>query len=175
MPRVARDRLHGRRAVATTAQDDDLGPRADARPLTQASQVATVASRGADAGIARSRASGPARRSGAGRAAGAERRSAAVTVASSPGPAPLVRDVLLRDGTSLRLLAATPADFEDISAFFTGLSRQSRLRSFHGLGPTDAVARAEANASGADRLALIGGRDGSVVAVGRYTGLREPV
>ena len=38
----------------------------------------------------------------------------------------LVRDVLLRDGATLRLQAPTPADFEDIKEFFDGLSAESR-------------------------------------------------
>src|SRR5450755_4263580 len=96
-----------------------------------------------------------------------------------PGPAaqlqkPLVRDVLLRDGSTLRLAAPTPTDFEDIKAFYDGLSPQSRYFRFHGLGRTDMVARADAEASGVDRLALIGRRDGRVVAAACYAGLREP-
>ena len=86
----------------------------------------------------------------------------------------LVRDVLLRDGSTLRLQASTPADFEDIMAFYDGLSPESRYLRFHGFGRTDVVARADAEATGADRLALIGRRDGRVVAVAGYQGLREP-
>jgi len=37
-------------------------------------------------------------------------------VASAPEPRPLVRDVLLRDGQTLRLQATTPVDYEDIKA-----------------------------------------------------------
>jgi acyl-CoA synthetase (NDP forming)/GNAT superfamily N-acetyltransferase len=86
----------------------------------------------------------------------------------------LVRDVLLRDGSTLRLQAPTPADFEDIKAFYDGLSLESRHFRFHGLGRTDTVARADAEASGVDRLALIGRHDGRVMAVACYVGLREP-
>jgi acyl-CoA synthetase (NDP forming)/RimJ/RimL family protein N-acetyltransferase len=87
---------------------------------------------------------------------------------------PLVRDVLLRDGSTLRLQAPTPVDFEDIKAFYDGLSPESRYLRFHGFGRTDAVARAEAQASRVDRLALIGRHDDRVVAVASYNGLREP-
>ena len=87
---------------------------------------------------------------------------------------PLVRDVLLRDGSTLRLQAPTPVDFEDIKAFYDGLSLESRHFRFHGFGRTDTVARADADASGVDRLALIGRHDGRVVAVACYVGLREP-
>jgi acyl-CoA synthetase (NDP forming)/RimJ/RimL family protein N-acetyltransferase len=87
---------------------------------------------------------------------------------------PLVRDVLLRDGSTLRLQAPTPMDFDDIKAFYDGLSSDSRYLRFHGFGRTDAVARADAEASGVDRLALIGRHDGRVVAAAGYDGLREP-
>src|SRR5450755_2017827 len=87
---------------------------------------------------------------------------------------PLVRDVLLRDGSTLRLQAPTPADFDDIKAFYDGLSPESRYFRFHGFGRADTVARADAEASGVDRLALLGRHDGRVVAVACYDGLREP-
>jgi acyl-CoA synthetase (NDP forming)/RimJ/RimL family protein N-acetyltransferase len=95
-------------------------------------------------------------------------------VASAPNPQPLVRDVLLRDGATLRLQSPTLGDFDDIKAFYDGLSPESRYLRFHGFGRTDAVARADAEASGVDRLALIGRRDGRVVAAAGYDGLREP-
>ena len=95
-------------------------------------------------------------------------------VASAPEPRPLVRDVLLRDGWTLRLQTPTPVDFEDIKAFYDGLSPESRYLRFHGFGRTDAVARADAEAGGVDRLALLGRHGGRVVAVASYDGLREP-
>src|SRR5664279_5678232 len=95
-------------------------------------------------------------------------------LASAPAFRPLVRDVLLRDGWTLRLQSATPVDYEDIKAFYDGLSPESRYLRFHGFGRTDTVARADAEASGVDRLALIGRHDGRVVAVAGYDGLREP-
>jgi acyl-CoA synthetase (NDP forming)/GNAT superfamily N-acetyltransferase len=94
--------------------------------------------------------------------------------ASAPEPRPLVRDVLLRDGSTLRLQAPTPVDYDHIKAFYDGLSSESRYLRFHGFGRTDTVARADAEASGVDRLALIGRHDGRVVAVAGYDGLREP-
>jgi acetate---CoA ligase (ADP-forming) len=87
---------------------------------------------------------------------------------------PLVRDVLLRDGTTLRLQTPTLVDYEDIKGFYDGLSSESRYLRFHGFGRTDTVARADAEAGGVDRLALIGRHDGGVVAVASYDGLREP-
>jgi hypothetical protein len=98
---------------------------------------------------------------------GAERQLADAAVELAPEPRGLVRDVLLRDGSSLRLRAATPTDFEDIRAFYDGLSPESRYLRFHGYAPTDVVARAEAEASGADRgidrsARRPGGGDGAV-------------
>ncbi|MGO9788923.1 MAG: GNAT family N-acetyltransferase [Solirubrobacteraceae bacterium] len=87
---------------------------------------------------------------------------------------PLVRDVLLRDGSTLRLQAPTPVDYDQIKAFYDGLSPDSHYFRFHGFGRTDTVARADAEASGVDRLALIGRHDDHVVAVSVYDGLREP-
>ena len=95
-------------------------------------------------------------------------------VASAPEPGRLVRDVLLRDGWTLRLQTPTPVDYEDIKAFYDGLSPESRYFRFHGFGRTDTVARADAEASGVDRLVLIGRHDGRVVAVAGYDGLLEP-
>ena len=94
--------------------------------------------------------------------------------ASAGSRRPLVRDVLLRDGWTLRLQAATPADYEQIKAFYDGLSPDSHYFRFHGFGRTDTVARADAQASGVDRVALIGRHDGCVVAVSVFDGLREP-
>ena len=95
-------------------------------------------------------------------------------LASAAESRPLVRDVLLRDGSTLRLQAPTPSDFEDIKAFYDGLSEESRYLRFHGCGRTDIAARADAEAGGVDRVALIGRHDGRVVAVAGYDGLREP-
>jgi len=93
---------------------------------------------------------------------------------SPSGPERLVRDVLLRDGSTLRLQAPGPEDFEDIKTFYDGLSAESRFLRFHGFGRTDTVARAAAEATGIDRVALIGRRDRKVVAAADYQGLREP-
>ncbi len=106
--------------------------------------------------------------------AGSQRQLRDLTGVSVPEPSPLVRDVLLRDGSTLRLQAPAPADFEDIQAFYDGLSEESRYFRFHGNGRTDLAARAEAEATGADRLALIARHDGRVVAAASFEGLRDP-
>jgi acyl-CoA synthetase (NDP forming)/RimJ/RimL family protein N-acetyltransferase len=106
---------------------------------------------------------------------GGQRRASDVTLASDGGRGELlVRDVLLRDGSTLRLQAPVPSDFGDIKAFYDGLSPESCYFRFHSYGRTDAAARAAAEASGVDRVALIGRHDGRVVAVAGYDALREP-
>jgi len=94
-------------------------------------------------------------------------------LAAQPGRL-LIRDVLLRDGMTLRLQAPTLADYDDIKAFYDDLSPDSRYLRFHGFGRTDILARADAGASGIDRLALIARHDGRMVAAACYVGLREP-
>lgn len=94
--------------------------------------------------------------------------------ASDPELQPLVRDVLLRDGATLRLQIPTAADFDDIKEFFDGLSSASRYMRFHGAGRTDIAARAAAEGGGADRVTLIARHGGRVVAVAGFDGLREP-
>jgi acetate---CoA ligase (ADP-forming) len=97
-----------------------------------------------------------------------------MTSASDDGPRLLARDVLLRDGSTLRLQAPVPSDFGDVKAFYDGLSPESRYLRFHGYGRTDFAARAAVEASGIDRFALIARHDGAVVAVAGFDGLREP-
>ena len=94
--------------------------------------------------------------------------------ASAGESGPLVRDVLLRDGGTLRLQAPTLADFDEIKEFFDGLSAESRYMRFHGSGRTEIAARAAAEAGGVDRVTLIARHDGRVVAVAGFDGLREP-
>ena len=71
------------------------------------------------------------------------------------------------------LQAPALADFGGVKAFYDGLSPESRYFRFHSYGSSDAAARAAAEASGVDRLALIGRHDGRVVAAASYDGLRE--
>ncbi len=86
----------------------------------------------------------------------------------------LIRDVILSDGSTLRLRTPRPDDFDDIKAFYDGLSSDSRYMRFHGNGRTDMAARDCAEADGDDRVALIGRRGDSVVAAAGFDGLREP-
>jgi acetate---CoA ligase (ADP-forming) len=86
----------------------------------------------------------------------------------------LVRDVILRDGSTLRLRAPALEDLEDIKAFYDGLSPDSRYMRFHGYGRTDIAARDYAEAGGVERVALIGRHGDRVVAAAGYDRLREP-
>jgi acyl-CoA synthetase (NDP forming)/RimJ/RimL family protein N-acetyltransferase len=85
-----------------------------------------------------------------------------------------VRDVILRDGSTLRLRAPSPADLDDIKAFYDALSPESRYLRFHGHARTDTAARRYAEADGVDRVALIGRHGDRVVAAAEYDRLREP-
>ena len=93
----------------------------------------------------------------------------------SPGASGrLVRDVLLRDGSTLRLQAPGRADYEDIRAFYEQLSPRSSYFRFHGIGRADLVARAAVESSGIGRVSLIARHGGRVIAACSYEGLREP-
>jgi acetate---CoA ligase (ADP-forming) len=85
----------------------------------------------------------------------------------------LVRDVLLRDGSTLRLQTPSPADFDELKSFYDRLSWESKFLRFRGYPRTDLVARLEAEASGAQRFALIGRQSGRVIAAAAYIELRE--
>ena len=80
------------------------------------------------------------------------------------GGRPLVRDVILRDGTPLRLRAPAPADYGDIKAFYDRLSEDSLYTRFHGSVRTEAGPHGRGGRrrrpGGADRVA--GGPGGGV-------------
>ncbi len=86
----------------------------------------------------------------------------------------LVRDVILGDGSSLRLVAPGPGDYEDVKAFYDRLSPESRYMRFHGVVRTEFPARHVVEAGGVDRFALICRHGERVVAVASYDCLREP-
>jgi acyl-CoA synthetase (NDP forming)/RimJ/RimL family protein N-acetyltransferase len=86
----------------------------------------------------------------------------------------IVRDVILRDGSALRLRSPIPADEPAIKAFFDGLAPESRYMRFHGHGRTDIVAHDYASADGDTRVALIARLGDRVVAVAGYDRLNEP-
>jgi acyl-CoA synthetase (NDP forming)/RimJ/RimL family protein N-acetyltransferase len=86
----------------------------------------------------------------------------------------LVRDVVLLDGSTLRMRAPTASDEADIEAFYEELSEESRYLRFHGFVRPDVAARQDVEADGVDRVALVGHHEDRVVAVAGYARLREP-
>lgn len=86
----------------------------------------------------------------------------------------LVRDVILRDGSTLRLRSPAPEDFDAIKAFFDALDPDSRYMRFHGYERTDAPAAMYAQADGDARVALLGRHGDRIVAIAGYDRLREP-
>ena len=87
---------------------------------------------------------------------------------------PLTRDVILADGSTLRMRAAGPEDYDDVKAFYDRLSPDSRYMRFHGTVGTDIPSRYVVEASGVDRVALICRHGDRVVAVANYDRLLEP-
>ncbi|HWI72438.1 MAG TPA: GNAT family N-acetyltransferase [Baekduia sp.] len=92
-----------------------------------------------------------------------------------PAPPPsIVRDVILRDGSALRLRSPRPEDEADIRAFFDALTFESRYLRFHGAGRSDLISRDYANADLDARVPLIAHLGDRVVAVAGYDRLNEP-
>jgi len=90
-----------------------------------------------------------------------------------------VRDVLLRDGTALRLHAPVEADTDAVLALFEGLSERSRYLRFHGFPEIgQRLAASFVDPDWRERGALVGsvGDDGSerLVALGTWARLRDP-
>jgi acetate---CoA ligase (ADP-forming) len=100
-------------------------------------------------------------------------------VGTPSGAAAMTRDVILRDGRTLRLRPPGPADAGPVAEFFDSLSDRSRYLRLHGTSHhTEELVRAHVEADGVDRAALIatltdGGRP-AVVAVASYDRLRDP-
>jgi acetate---CoA ligase (ADP-forming) len=94
-------------------------------------------------------------------------------LASSFIARPLTRDVILADGSTLRLRTPGPEDYDDVKAFYDRLSPESRYMRFHGTVGTDLPSRYVVEASGGDRVALICRHDDRVVGVANYERLRE--
>ena len=84
-------------------------------------------------------------------------------------------DVILRDGSTLRLRAPAAEDAEALVEFFSGLSERSRYLRFHGfpaLGPM--LVEPVLEPDWQDRGALIGSLDGRIVALANWVRLRDP-
>jgi acetyl coenzyme A synthetase (ADP forming)-like protein len=90
-----------------------------------------------------------------------------------------VRDVILRDGRTLRLRPPSAADQETVLAFFRALSEESAYRRFHGFPSlTPELVAPVLDPDWHERGAFIGtfvdGRDERVVALANYVRLRDP-
>ena len=89
-------------------------------------------------------------------------------------------DVVLKDGSTLRLRATTPADEGALVEFFERLSAQSRHLRFQGAVQVDGrLVQPFVSGDGSERLSLVGelaGDDGAsrVVALGTFVRLRDP-
>ena len=83
-------------------------------------------------------------------------------------------DVILRDGSTLRLRAPAREDADALAAFFTGLSERSFYLRFHGIRPVDDdLVRHFLDPDWQDRGVLIGELDDHIVAVAEYMRLRD--
>jgi acetyl coenzyme A synthetase (ADP forming)-like protein len=78
-------------------------------------------------------------------------------------------DVALRDGSTIRIRATHPGDFDAVRAFLEGLSEQSRWLRFFGAGPNlDDAAKIAVTRGFSVSLVAVTGTDGHVVAHGMY-------
>jgi acetyl coenzyme A synthetase (ADP forming)-like protein len=84
------------------------------------------------------------------------------------------QDVILRDGSTLRLRAPEAADADDLLEFFRGLSDRSRYLRFHGFPAlVPALVEPVLDPDWDERGALVGALDGRIVALGNYSRLRD--
>ena len=84
-------------------------------------------------------------------------------------------DVILRDGSTLRLRPPVAEDADALLEFFSGLSEHSRYLRFHGfpaLGPK--LVEPVLEPDWQDRGALLASLDGGIVAVANWVRLRDP-
>lgn len=102
-------------------------------------------------------------------------RASTVPGVTVTDPAALVRDVILRDGTSLRLRPPTSADAAALVAFFEGLSRQSLYTRFHGFpSVASRLVEGDLDPDWRERGAFLGTLGDRVVALAGFVRLRDP-
>ncbi|MGZ4280589.1 MAG: bifunctional acetate--CoA ligase family protein/GNAT family N-acetyltransferase [Gaiellaceae bacterium] len=83
-------------------------------------------------------------------------------------------DVILRDGSTLRLQAPVAADAEALEAFFSGLSERSFYQRFHGIRRVErALVEHFLDPDWHERGALVGVAADEIVAVAEYLRLRD--
>ncbi|HET9322958.1 MAG TPA: GNAT family N-acetyltransferase, partial [Gaiellaceae bacterium] len=90
-------------------------------------------------------------------------------------PAAAVRDVILRDGTTLRLRPPAAADTDALVEFLNGLTRESVYYRFHGF-PTidDKLVSAFVDPDWHESGHLVGELGGRIIALASYVRLRDP-
>src|SRR5690349_18614753 len=83
-------------------------------------------------------------------------------------------DVVLRDGSTMRLRAPEREDAEALLTFFRGLSEESLYRRFHGHPSVDArLIDPLLDPEWRERGALVGAHEDRIVAVANYVRLRD--
>jgi acetyl coenzyme A synthetase (ADP forming)-like protein len=89
--------------------------------------------------------------------------------------APEATDVILRDGSTLRLRAPVAEDADALLEFFSGLSDQSRYLRFHGFAAVGSMlVEPVLEPDWQERGALLGTLDGRVAALANWVRLRDP-
>jgi acetyl coenzyme A synthetase (ADP forming)-like protein len=84
-------------------------------------------------------------------------------------------DVILRDGSTLRLRAPVAEDADALLEFFAGLSDESRYLRFHGFAAVGAkLVEPVLEPDWEERGALLGSLDGKVAALANWVRLRDP-
>ncbi len=84
-------------------------------------------------------------------------------------------DVVLRDGSTLRLRSTAPGDGPALVAFFDRLSPESRYMRFQGAGVVDLrTVEPFVHTDWTDSVSLVGELEGDVVALGTFIRLRDP-
>ncbi len=97
-----------------------------------------------------------------------------MSLAPSGTAPPTVADVVLRDGSTMRFRPPGPEDAGGLLAFFRDLSDQSLYLRFHGYPSVDErLVEPVLDPDWAERGALIGTKDGRIVAVANYVRLRD--
>jgi acetyl coenzyme A synthetase (ADP forming)-like protein len=91
------------------------------------------------------------------------------------GPAVAPADVILRDGSTLRLRPPTTEDVDALIEFFAQLSARSRYLRFHGARSVDhQVVASFVEPDWVTNGALVGRYEGTIVALANYSRLRDP-
>ncbi len=84
-------------------------------------------------------------------------------------------DVVLRDGSTLRLRSTAPTDGPALVAFFDRLSPESRYLRFQGAGVVDLrTVEPFVHTDWRESVSLVGELEGDVVALGTFIRLRDP-